>query len=827
MINRMIAAGILAILAGCGVSQREFFDAAVTGDSATVQRYIDDGGDVNSIDYDSSALMLAAQCGRTRVVEQLLKAGADPNLQDFCGNNALFHSLIYQYHDNWAYIRAGYFQPEFKANRIWKMLLDAGADPAPPGANGLSALFLAAVPGDPEQVAALLAAGAYDGHNIFDDDTALSATGNGQVAIMLLMKKTPDIPTLDILLIAAVCGGDAEAVNMLLEFGANPDAADGDDCDGMTALMHAARRSRPDIVKLLLDAGADPNSTVRNGKTALGHAIEGAKIAGLKDTTLNDEVIALLLDAGTVQQLYSDSYREHSELILALYYDRADAAEILINHGPDPEALGPALMSAAGSTSESMPILLLNAGADPNYQDEDGETPLFVAASLAHPTNVRILLDAGADPTLRDKKGRTALDVAGQYVEDDPSNPEVVSLLQNADPRPPRKGASPAYLATMQRWIDSGGEIDAPWYHDPFLVLAVKRDDLDFAKMLLKSGANPDGEYHYDGTPLTMAVRRGNFAMVELLLSAGADPDADKSSSESTLLSAVNSGSVEMTLRLLRAGANPFRQNGERISILEMTRSEPLALIILFDAMPQLPEPDAELLAAVIGGNIAKAESLLAVGADPDAATANGITALMQASGRADLAMMRLLLKAEADPHRRDESGRTALHHCVHGWATDENKLEWRLAAPDAIKLLLAAGADPNAESRCKRTPLHIAVGTAYDNTDVIRLLLRAGADPNRADSNEETPLYLLVEYYLRPMDRVCFENARLLIDAGANVNTENYSGQTPLKSAVDRNMPEVVELLLANGANPKLKNKYGETALDCAIEQMRRQFGI
>jgi ankyrin repeat protein len=69
--------------------------------------------------------------------------------------------------------------------------------------------------------------------------------------------------------------------------------------------------------------------------------------------------------------------------------------------------------------------LLLEYGADPNTQDEYGDTPLHKAASEGRVEVVELLLVYGADPTVKDEDGRTPLDLARVK-----GRREVVSVIE-------------------------------------------------------------------------------------------------------------------------------------------------------------------------------------------------------------------------------------------------------------------------------------------------------------------------------------------------------------------------------------------------------------
>lgn len=65
-------------------------------------------------------------------------------------------------------------------------------------------------------------------------------------------------------------------------------------------------------------------------------------------------------------------------------------------------------------------------------------------------------------------------------------------------------------------------------------------------------------------------------------------------------------------------------------------------------------------------------------------------------------------------------------------------------------------------------------------------------------------------------------ESVRIMIEMGADVNTKNSSGETPLVVCSFIEKISIVETLLKNGADPNISNKHGQTALHKAYENPR-----
>ena len=157
-----------------------------------------------------------------------------------------------------------------------------------------------------------------------------------------------------------------------------------------------------------------------------------------------------------------------------------------------------------------------------------------------------------------------------------------------------------------------------------------------------------------------------------------------------------------------------------------------------------------------------------------------GVTPLMHAAALGSLDTMRLLLDKGADLNAKSAAGATALM--------------WAAADPAKVKLLVERGADVKAVSESGRTALLLAA-MSDQSADTVRLLLERGADAKVLD-REQTSTLAAAAYGNDT------ETVRQLLKAGAPVNQANVMGATPLMNAASNGNLEAVRLLLAAGAN-------------------------
>jgi hypothetical protein len=96
----------------------------------------------------------------------------------------------------------------------------------------------------------------------------------------------------------------------------------------------------------------------------------------------------------------------------------------------DPFGGSSPLISASLFGKTEIAKILIDAGADINFQNNDGSTPLHLAAFFCRPEIVKLLLDKKADKTIKSKYGSTAYEsVAGPYADVKPTYEMLEKML--------------------------------------------------------------------------------------------------------------------------------------------------------------------------------------------------------------------------------------------------------------------------------------------------------------------------------------------------------------------------------------------------------------
>ena len=185
--------------------------------------------------------------------------------------------------------------------------------------------------------------------------------------------------------------GHTEIVKLLLEKGADTDSLKHDWNKG-SAIYHASVIGHDVIVRLLLDAGAEVEI---EEYSAYHSALHAAAANG------HASIVTILISSGMDVNLKVGKPRRYDDTAvgLASMQGHDKVAKLLIEAGADPDSKNAALHVASDRGHDEMVKLLLGAGANIN-RGWLMASPLRVAAWKGNPTTVKLLLDAGADVSL-------------------------------------------------------------------------------------------------------------------------------------------------------------------------------------------------------------------------------------------------------------------------------------------------------------------------------------------------------------------------------------------------------------------------------------------
>ena len=555
-------------------------------------------------------------------------------------------------------------------------------------------------------------------------------------------------------------------------------------------LLTAARGGQAEIVRTLLDEGADVNAARGDGLTALHLAAEGGHRAVAESLVAAGAAIDAGTRIGGYTPLQMAARGGHGAVALRLLEAGADPNARTTNTGVT------ALHLAAGATGgRSAVTALLDHGADPDARERSaGQTPLIFAAAANRAAAVTTLLAAGADPGI----ATAVVEVLPALARDREANRRFRDLI----------GAPPQRMGMYGPEVDP--EAEPPGEPSPAEIQAAVRAQRDFLRSGYDVGevsphslgrAGPD----YPGGPdlmrppyrevlvgrtgaltaLLHAAREGHLEAATALLDGGADLDQVSADGTSPLLMATLNGQFDLALVLIERGANPdLGTSTDGVT--------PLFAVLQTQWAPKsnYPQPRAQDLQEAEHMDVLRA--LLEAGADPNprlnthlwyweygltkmGIDLTGATPFWRAAFAQDLEAMRLLVAHGADPHtptRWPEVGMRERRQ-QDGRQQEDSALPW-----------IPEGA-PNA------WPIHAATGGGY---------LGLGAFSVRNQPDQFIPA---VKY--------------LIEELGADVNQRDSWLYTPMHYAASRGDNELIEYLVSRGGDVTVITRLGQSTADMA----------
>lgn len=462
---------------------------------------------------------------------------------------------------------------------------------------------------------------------------------------------------------------------------------------------------------------------------------------------------------------------------------------------------------------------IIEAGKGINSQNEDGQTPLFLACQIGEVSLVRHILNAGGLLDITTNMGFAPLHAAASN-----GHVEVASILLkrgvSADVQNPLNGFTPLYVAASagqlqfcELLIAYGADVNLlSYYHRSPLMYAIKNGYIQVAELLLENGAAIE-EYNNSGqTPLLIAVQKKRPKIVKLLWEKGANTSAISANGCNVFVYACSNSDIEMLKLLVEldidinmvdgGGYTTFHRN-----IVDTYNGDwdLLEVLVELGANPNIPvvvNMDSPLWFVKRTKDKHGQEKLKNLGVVDNPWKPALHRAAKQSSGEASL---QALIDNGADVNAVDFFGNTPLHYAFFG------------NCGKAMDILIANKASINAVNNYGMTPLHYLFHARVRGSQIsqrIQSMLAIGADPTIQNFNGDTVLHFACK-------KRSPEVLRYIIKKGGNVNQPNKMGLYPLHLAGKRQ--NLVSILIEEGADLEVCTRNGMTPLSDSISKRRK----
>lgn len=653
--------------------------------------------------------------------------------------------------------------------------------------------------------------------------------------------------------------------------------------DNMPAVILNGRSSE---LRALIGQGADVNALLEED----GEQVTPLRLAVRAN---NLEMVKILIEAGA----NPNSDQESLPLHVAAFNGNFDILRYLLSKGAaltHPVTGWTALHSAASGGHIEIADYLIAQGVNINSQDEDGQTPLMYASEYPIPL-VKLLVSKGAELNLIDASGETALDWANRLGRKRPQTAKYLKILgamQGDAIHQQLFAAVRSDDAQAVATLAAKGISMNILYEDttPLVIATLETQNPDMIKLLYQLGADlsledPAIQASYLGfnrfvriladmgaplrnlktgwTALHSAVSGGHTDLAEwLIVIKSLDVNAQDEDGETPLMYATRHTDMQLIKLLLAKGADVnLKDNDGQTAYDWAVRRDNLEaaeyLKKLMGGAQGSPAVSGEDMAkAIQEGNTKKIKELVKKGFNLSTDSSYGGDMFIElAAYHGTLETVKTLVDLGADPkiggpliiaaYRGEED---ILKYLISQGSALTNPTGWTALHAAAsgghakiVEYLLTQGQNPNAQDEDGESPLMYAAQT---NIDVVRVLINAGADPFLQDNKDQTALkwamnssrqdvisYFNTEYpSLRPIGSllgiILEGDTQILNEADPSIEeingTYHYHDATegtclgeltPLQIAGHNGNLDMIKALIALGADVSAANALGDTA--------------
>uniref|UniRef100_A0A8R1HXB3 ANK_REP_REGION domain-containing protein n=1 Tax=Caenorhabditis japonica TaxID=281687 RepID=A0A8R1HXB3_CAEJA len=564
--------------------------------------------------------------------------------------------------------------------------------------------------------------------------------------------------------------GDTQMVESLIDkFGGSIRARTR---DGSTLLHIAACSGHTSTALAFLKRGVP--LFMPNKKGALG--LHSAAAAGFND------VVKMLIARGTnVDVRTRDNY---TALHVAVQSGKASVVETLLGSGADIHVKGGELGQTAlhiaaslnGAESRDCAMMLLKSGGQPDVAQSDGETCLHIAARSGNKEIMGLLLNENADAQICSNIGETPLQVAAKSCNFESASMILKHLSELLTPEQLKEhvnhrtndGFTALHYAAeielkqlhfpgedaklVNLLIDYGGMVEMPSVNanETAMHMAARSgNQAVLLAMVNKIGAGAvqivQNKQSKNGwSPLLEACARGHNGVANILLKHHARIDVFDEMGRTALHLAALNGHLSIVHLLLtykafvnsksKTGEAPLHlaaQNGhvKVVNVLVQDHGASLEAITL--------DNQTALHFAAKFGQLAVSQTLLALGANPNARDDKGQTPLHLAAENDFPDVVKLFLKMK---HNNNRGVLTAIDHngftCAHIAA-----MKGSLAVVRELMMIDKAMVIQAKTKTLEATTLHMAAAGGHAN--IVKILLENGANAEDENSHGMTALHL------------------------------------------------------------------------------------
>ena len=537
---------------------------------------------------------------------------------------------------------------------------------------------------------------------------------------------------------------------MFLELGADVNIKN---IYGHTPLINAVKDIKDiQLVKLLIDTGADVNIIDETGITALGYSVSS------KEDNNSIAITDLLLKSGAKVN------RESTQATTAL-------------------------MRAAKSNNFNSVKLLLITGANINATNAANKTAINFATQ---PDVVQLLIDRGADYSIIDAVKIGSINKVNDFIKINGIDVNDKNLLATA--------IYYNHIDIVKLLIDQGLLIN-------LIPLAAKYKNIEIVKLLINKGMDVNEPYQRTKSTITTALIEaamvnGNIDVVKVLIDTGADINAVESYLNKTALLMAIEYSDNETIELLikyKADINHIDNEGNApIDIATRLNKTDIVNLLIKNGAPN------DLARAIKYGVTDQVEYLLSKSKNIDALDSNGDTALALAIKENNVNLVKMIINKGANIN---------IISFINNYSDEYSPLmiASKNGNKEIVNLLIKNGANVNLLNSSSMSAL---MTTTYDRhlitpeqIEVMKILIDAGANPNLSIIENETTLDRVWGNDIA---------SKLLINNGADVNgIETFSGFTKLMGAAYAGDDIMVKYLLNHGADHTFRDyEEDKTAL-------------